>query len=350
MNGTIYDFSGLPRVAAPGADALMWPRERTRRWAPMSAPEHVGLITNPRSHRNHSAALAAASPRPGLIAAAPKSRAELRDVLARFAAERIDLLVIDGGDGTVRDVLTCAGDAWGAHWPRIAVLPSGKTNALAIDLGTARDWTLDQALAAARRGGITTRAPVEIERRDAAGGAVRGFLFGAGAFVGATALAQRTHRRGAFRGVAVGLALSWAVGQTLLGSSSSEWRRGERMRIRHHERSVPMHGAALASERAEYLFLASTLERLPLGIRPFGAERRGLKTLTIDAPPRRVLTALGPLLAGSEAAWLEHAGYRRIDAPSLDLDLDGEFILDGERFPAGRYRISEGVPLNFVTP
>ena len=34
----------------------------------------------------------------------------------------------------------------------------------------------------------------------------------------------------------------------------------------------------------------------------------------------------------------------------VDLDLDGEFILDGERFPSGRYRISEGVPLNFVTP
>ncbi|WP_176473057.1 diacylglycerol/lipid kinase family protein [Sphingomonas lenta] len=351
MNGTIYDFSGLPRVAALGPDALPWPpRERARRWAPASAPERVGLISNPRSHRNSTVALAGSDPRPGVVAAAPRTRAELRDVLTRFAEERIDLLVIDGGDGTVRDVLTCAGDVWGARWPRLAVLPSGKTNALAIDLGTPKEWTLDQALAAARDGGTTSRAPVVVERRDGADGAVRGFLFGAGAFVGATALAQRTHRAGAFNGVAVGLALSWAVAQTFFGSPSGEWRRGERMRVRHHERSAPMHDAALASDRASYLFLASTLERLPLGVRPFGSSRPGLKTLAIDAPPRRMLSAVGPLLGGSEAAWLERAGYHRVDAPSLDLDLDGEFILDGERFPAGRYRISEGVPLNFVTP
>jgi hypothetical protein len=349
VNGTIYDFSGLPRLAALGPDALAWPpRERVR--APAPAGSRVGLIRNPRSHRNASLTDADRHPRPGVVAAAPRSRAELRDVLGQFARSRIDLLVIDGGDGTVRDVLTCAEDVWGARWPRIAVLPSGKTNALAIDLGLPHDWTLDQALAAARDGRVASRAPVEIERRDGLGQPVRGFLVGAGGFVAATELAQRAHRAGAFNGVGVGLALSWAIAQTFFGPADGRWRRGERMRLRYHPRSVPMHAAPLAADRAHYLLLASTLERMPLGLKPFGKPRPGMKTLSIDAPPRRMLTAPATLLSGAEPAWLDRAGYHRVDAPSLDVDLEGSFILDGEVFPGGSYRISEGSPLSFVIP
>jgi hypothetical protein len=348
VNGTIYDFSALPRVATPSTDAPVRAPARVRA-ALAPAPERVGMITNPRSHRNKRG-LGAALPRADVTAVAPRSRAELRDVLARFAAERIDLLVIDGGDGTVRDVLTCAEDVWGAAWPRLAVLPAGKTNALALDLGVPDGWTLDQALAAARAGRSVTRSPIEIARRGEPGVIVRGFLFGSGAFVAATALAQRTHRAGAFNGVAVGMTLVGAIGQTFFGGADSEWRRGERMRVRHDPRSAPMHDAPLASDRRDYMLLASTLEHLPLGVRPFGKVRAGLKTLAIEAPPRRMAAAVPALLGGSEAAWLERAGYHRVDAPAIDLDLDGRFILDGEIFPAGSYRLVEAPPLSFVVP
>ena len=348
VNGTIYDFAGLPRVAAFGPDSRGRADAR-RESAAANVPARIGLISNPRSRRNKLAG-GVPAPRQGVMAAAPRSRAELRDVIARFAEQGVDLVIVDGGDGTVRDVLTCSGEVWGNRWPRFAVLPSGKTNALALDLGCPRDWTLDQILDAARRGNTRTRSPVAIERRDQPGGPVRGFLFGTGAFVAATALAQRTHKAGAFNGVAVGLALSWAVAQTVFGSAASSWRRGERLRLRHGDRSVAMHGADLAVDRNQYLMLASTLETLPLGIRPFGSARPGLKTLTIDAPPRRILAAVGPLLAGSEAAWLERVGFHRVDAPSADLDVPGGFILDGEVFPGGAYRLSEAVPISFVVP
>lgn len=348
MNGTIYDFAGLPRLAAIGPDIAIGGAGPGRARAPVRAPARIALISNPRSRRNKLNGLPA--PRPDVLAAAPRSRAELRDVLIRLAKEPIDLLVIDGGDGTVRDVLTLADAAWGAHAPRLAVLPSGKTNALAVDLGLPADWTLDQAIAAAEAGRTATRSPLSVERRDEPGAAVRGFLFGAGAFVAATELAQRTHRAGAFNGVAVGLALAGTVAQTLFGSVDGTWRRGERVGVRFHRRSVAMHGASVSYDRAQYLMLAMTLERMPLGLRVFGKVRPGLKTLSVDAPPRRMLAAVGPLLAGSEAAWLERAGYHRVDAPAFDLDLFGEFVLDGEAFPAGRYRVSEGPPLSFVIP
>ncbi|WP_375404258.1 diacylglycerol/lipid kinase family protein [uncultured Sphingomonas sp.] len=348
MNGTIYDFAGLPRVAHRGPGIWLRPDAR-RESVAAGPPTRVGLVSNPRSRRNKLAGGVPAA-RPNVLAAAPRSRAELRDVMLRFAQQGVDLVIVDGGDGTMRDVLTCSGEAWGNRWPRFAVLPSGKTNALALDLGCPRDWTLDAILDAARVGRTATRSPLAIERRDQPGGPVRGFLFGTGAFVAATALAQRTHRAGAFNGVAVGMALSWAVAQTAFGSASSVWRRGERLRLRHDDRSVGMHASDLTVDRNQYLLLASTLETLPLGIRPFGSARPGLKTLTIDAPPRRILTAVGPLLAGSEAAWLERAGFHRVDAPSADLDVEGGFILDGEVFPGGAYRLTEAAPISFVVP
>ena len=352
VNGTIYDFSGLPQTVAFATEVHGRGHVRRAGRAGRAAvePGRIGLVSNPRSHRNRTAALAGGSPRADGLAAAPRTRAALRDVLARFAAARVDLLVIDGGDGTVRDVLTCAGDLWGARWPRIAVLPSGKTNALAADLGVPRGWTLDDAIEAARVGRVATRAPVAVERRGGSGGVVRGFLFGAGAFVAATALAQRTHRAGAFNGVAVALALGGAIAQTLFGAVDGEWRRGGPMRLRYDPRSVAMHDAPLAADHDQYLLFASTLERLPLGIRPFGTVRPGLKTLSIDAPPRRLTAMLPALLTGSESVRLDRAGYRRVDTPTLDVDLTGEFILDGEVFPAGSYRINESVPLRFVVP
>src|SRR3546814_14166017 len=86
--------------------------------------------------------------------------------------------------------------------PRRAILPSGKTNALALDLGVPLDWAVADVVEAAVRGQFVRRAPIEIYRDGADQPDVRGFLFGAGAFVRATKVAQRTHRFGAFNGLA----------------------------------------------------------------------------------------------------------------------------------------------------
>ena len=302
----------------------------------------IGIVCNPKAHRNHGAEYQAGLPgAESVILAAPRTRAALGEVLADFAARRIDLLVIDGGDGTVRDVLTAAERAWGHAWPRIVVIPSGKTNALAIDLGLPKGWTLAQALDAVRSGRTQTRRPVEIERHDGRR-PLRGFLFGAGAFVDGTELAQHTHRAGAFNGVAVGLALGGAILQTMFGRATSAWRRGTSMRL-------TLAGGP-AEARPRYILLASTLGRLPLGVKPFGPAKRGLKLLSIDAPPRRLWVAAPALLAGSEAAWLENSGYHRLETAGFDVELERGFILDGELFPGGALSVRQGPKLSFVVP
>jgi len=350
VKSNIYDVLALPRLAWEpiGGATGGWIGTRAVRMGG-AVPGLVGLVRNPRSRLNqgHEAQV---SPGANVLVATPSTRAELRDVLAGFAARGIDLLVIDGGDGTIRDVLTCAEDVWGTYWPRVAILPSGKTNALGIDLGVPAGWTLDDTIAAAATGRVVKRSPIEMVPANGPGTTVRGFLLGAGGFVAATELAQHTHRFGAFNGLAVALAVAGAVGSTLFGSANNRWRRGSRMALRYTGDVAAMHGAETWSDAHRYMMLATTLERMPAGLKPFGQPRSGLKTLVVDAPPRRLGTTVPGLLAGSEGAWLEERGYHRVDADAVEITLEDGFILDGEIFPGGDYTMRRGTPLRFVVP
>src|SRR3546814_16233911 len=51
------------------------------------------------------------------------------------------IVVINGGDGTVQAALTelCSGGHFGGSPPPVAVLPNGKTNLIALDLGAEGD-------------------------------------------------------------------------------------------------------------------------------------------------------------------------------------------------------------------
>ena len=305
----------------------------------------TGLISNPRSHRNRARRAAPEAEFAGarVLYAVPRTHVALVEVLRVFAREQIELLIVDGGDGTLRDVLTSAIEAYGDDpLPPIAVVPSGKTNALAIDLGLADDWNVAAAIRAAALGRLAARSPVEITRDDAPRPAQRGFLFGAGGFVRATELAQRTHKAGAFHGMAVGLSLAWSILQTAFGSGSNPWRRGEEMTFQPEGEAAARH--------AFYIVLASTLERLPLRLKPFGAERAGMKLLVVDAPPRRVLLAAPLIVAGRMARWMRRGGYRQGSASAFTLEVERDIILDGEHYPGGRLTVRQGEPLRFVVP
>ncbi|MBM7406878.1 MULTISPECIES: diacylglycerol/lipid kinase family protein [Sphingomonas] len=305
----------------------------------------TGIISNSRSHRNRTRGAEAAvvpADTPNLLYRGPRTHPALAQALREFRDAGIELLVVDGGDGTVRDVLTCAQEIFGDALPRLAVVPSGKTNALALDLGIPNDWTVQDALEAGVHGGARARASVEILRGDASKPELCGFLFGAGAFVRATELAQRTHKAGAFNSFAVGISLFWGVAQTMFGGHANEWRAGEPMRLQL-DGGTPV-------DKTFYILFSSTLERLPLRLKPFGHERAGLKMLAVDAPPTRLSRAVPALLRGSEAAWLEQAGYRRHDVHSFTVTLEGGFILDGELYDGGTITVRQGRPLQFVTP
>jgi hypothetical protein len=299
----------------------------------------AGVIRNLKSHRNQAGP--PADPPPGVLEAVPEKPDDLYEALAWFAESGVDLVVIDGGDGTVRDVLTRAPKAYGDKLPTFGVIPNGKTNALALDLGVPLGTPVRALLAAARDPAKRkTRACLEVVRPGASEPEHRGFLFGMGAFVRGTELAQKTHGLGFFDNAAIVMTILGAAGRTLAGGPQDPWRRGEAARLTL--------GEAPPETRDWFLVLAATLKRFPLGLKPFGPPHEGLKVLAVEAPPLKLPKAVPALLAGSEAAWLEQAGYRRRDVPEIGLTFNGGFTLDGEIYPGGELIVRQGPDLEFV--
>jgi len=103
------------------------------------------------------------------------------------------------------------------------------------------------------------------------------------------------------------------------------------------------------------LLLASTHERLALGLTPWwGAGNGPLKTTVISRPARRLARALPGLLRGHPPAWANAAaGYESHPVTTLQLTSTGGYALDGEDYfpPAGsRIAISVGPEFEFLRP
>jgi diacylglycerol kinase (ATP) len=301
------------------------------------------VVRNPRSHANAKSGGGAPWP-DGVLWAEPATREALAQDLERFAAQGVDLLVVDGGDGTVRDVLSALPPAFVAAPPVLAVMPSGKTNILALDLGARPGWSLQDVLqrACATPTALKLRAPLEVTWPDGSHRPVRGFVFGLGAYLRATRMSKTVHRMGAFHGLSVAVTLAGGVVDSLFGESRAQWRHGVNLALSLDD------GPEVAGDR--FLVLASTLEKLPYGIAPFGTPRPGLKVLDVDAPPRHLYAAFVAVVAGRNPAWLDQQGYRRTDVERLKLVLDQPFVVDGEVFESGEVVVRRGEPLRFLTP
>lgn len=299
----------------------------------------IGVVRNPKSHGNQ--VHPPGPPPAGVRLVEPFGRDALRAALSDFAREGLDLLVIDGGDGTVRDVISLLPHTFGEDLPLLAVLPSGKTNVLAIDLGSPKGWRLEEALDAARKSDprVKSRPPLRISWSDGRP-CLQGFFFGVGAVVKATDLSQRVHKVGFFHNLAVAVTLITASLGAVFGGARDEWREGVRAQLALDGEAQP------GGER--FAVLATALKRLPFGLKPFGAPREGLKVLDVDAPPRKLLKALPLLLSGKAVPALEGMGYRRRDPREISLAGGAPFVLDGEVFEGGELTIGLGPSLRFL--
>lgn len=345
MATSIYEFAQLPKAPARDATACVNRRPRASGEAP-----RVGVIYNPRSHRNQGADLDSdASPKVHI--SVPGHRDALPEALSDFAANDIDLLVISGGDGTVRDVLTCGEAIFGEDWPAIAVLPKGKTNALTVDLGVPIDWNLKDAIEAFEAGDLKVRRPVEVsDLEKGASSRVLGFLLGAGAFTTAVKAGQSAHKLGAFNSAVVTVTAAWGIVQALFASRSNPWRRGARMGVTLGKAGTAMEHSGVGDPAFRQVLLATTLERLPANLKPFGRHRTGLRMVALDQIGRRTIALLPFAVTGKLQSGLRERGIHQLSVPEFTLEIDAPFIFDGEAFPAGRYRVGQGPALEFVTP
>jgi diacylglycerol kinase family enzyme len=151
----------------------------------------IGIVNNPRSRRNRrhpgiARRLRALLGGDGAVLDASTPE-ELARALEAFRAARIDLLGVNGGDGTTHYVLTALARAWpGEPLPRLALLRGGAMNTVAHGNGVhgRPERILREVLARRRHGEPLRTVERDLLRVRADGGEPRyGFIFGTGSVV-----------------------------------------------------------------------------------------------------------------------------------------------------------------------
>jgi len=259
----------------------------------------------------------------------PGSPEETATALGTLKAAGAEVVVVDGGDGTVRAVLSHLGRVFDAP-PPIAIMANGNSNLIARRLGGVGQGDGLARLAALTPAGAAAHlraAPVL--RIDFADGrpSERGFIAGWGAYAEGTRIATR--EIAARHGAQIVRAVAATLRRTLIGPEAGMLRRG-----------VPCDFRADGHEAVEgprFLGIATTLPGpLIAGLSPFWGDGSGaLRWLDISAPPRRLALAAPFVALGRPMGWMGRAGYRSGRTGRIDLVLTGDLVMDGEAVASG---------------
>ncbi len=314
----------------------------------------LGIVSNPASQRNRRGLdgfREAAAAFPDVRHEILGGMADLPAVLADFAADGIGLVAVNGGDGTVQAVMTeLIRRRPFPELPCLAVFPGGMTNMIADDVGLAGRprKALARLAACAASDGV---ADMTLTRRTVALTAapdrdpVYGMFFGAGAIYRAIEVCRRVVHPMRFEGAAAGLTMAGLLVRRAFGSG-----RGDEV-FRGDEISLRVDGGE-ARPGSRLMVLATTLDRLLLGSRPFWGEGGGgLRFTSVAYPPVRFARSLYRLLYGSAPRRLPEESYQSWNADQVELLLDCPFTLDGELFepePGQPVTLAAGPAIRFV--
>jgi len=295
----------------------------------------IGLLTNPRSggnRENRGKVEQVLARYPGTFELEASTPDQIADALVEFASREVALLAINGGDGTVQAVLTNLfrySDP--LNRPLLALLESGTSSMLARDAGLpgSADKALERLLHWAGGG---EGKPELLQRPILKVGQISdpcpffGMFFGAGAITqGIEVVHQRLNPKGVRGELMPGLVLTRMV-------LDIAFRRN---------RFVPPTPIGIGLDDGpiedddRLLVLASTLERLFLGLHPYwGREVAPLHFTAVAPSPRYLFRTLPSVLRGRRSSFATpENGYRSHNVHSLRLALTGKYTLDGELFP-----------------
>jgi Diacylglycerol kinase catalytic domain len=279
--------------------------------------------------------------------------AEVPEALAMIARVKPVVLVINGGDGTVQAALTEIHH--GAHFegaaPPIAVLPNGKTNLIALDLGAGGDPidALGEIVAIAERGvdpHVVARQLIALSDGRAARPVLGMFLGGAGLAEAILFCRHKIYPLGLPNWLSH-LIASVAVIVSVLVGAGARWNpvRPRPMRV-----SLQRDGIV---EGSFIVLMVTTLERLLLNFATPFADRSGpLKLMAIEQRRGTVFRALISALAGRlGSARFNGLHLRRGDEIRID-GARASVILDGELFEASDGRsivLTPTAPVSFLS-
>ena len=256
------------------------------------------------------------------------------DAIAELARNRVDLLIVNGGDGTLQHTLTEI-----LEWqpferlPLIAPVRGGRTNMTALDLGAHRNPVrgVAELLAAVKQGTLAERLvkrPVlRIEsrtRRDVQ----YGMFFGAGMIPRAIGLNHRLFPNGRNHSV-------FGPGLVTAGLTVRAVLDGKDGVLSPDKAQIYLDGE-MVPDGEFMLMIGSSLQRLFLRMNPFwGDESGGVRFTGIAHSAARKAISFPGILAGHPGATVKpEAGYTSRNAERAELQFNCGYTVDGEIFGA----------------
>ncbi|HWT41811.1 MAG: acylglycerol kinase family protein [Proteobacteria bacterium] len=300
----------------------------------------VALLSNPRSTGNRSLLPRVreyCAAHPDIFHYEVEDVDQIEKAIRTMAMVGPRVVVINGGDGTVQAALTeiYSGDHFGGSPPPVAVLPNGKTNLIALDLGAEGDpiKALQRVVELVESGRLEDHV---IERQLIAldsGGEERPVL---GMFLGGAYLADvmlycrnRIYPLGLPNGISHFLAAILGLFAIIFGVG------GGRLPPKPEPMTVSLIRQGEFKGKFS-LLIVTTLEKLLLSIRTSEAHgtNGNMKLLATD-------TSVGALFRMLGATWRGTLGQKQLDGVHFqqgdEIRIEGErsnVILDGEIFQA----------------
>ena len=314
----------------------------------------LGLISNPLSGGNRKGLhiiREVLAGRPQAYHFEASTPLEVGSALAELAERKVDVVAVNGGDGTIHAVLTeLFRQPSRGPVPVLALLRSGTASMIARDVGLSgsRRVALSRLLTWISTGcgsaAVVQRPILKVERAPDQEPLYGMFFGAAGICQGIRFCLDRVHAKGMSGQLAAGLTL----GRFLLAAACRDKSLLSPVLATVGLDSEP-------SEQREYLLiLISTLERLFLGLRPYwGTETAPLYYTALGARPGHLLRALPSLLRGRKGRFgtPEHDYFSR-KVREARLTLTGGFTLDGEVYTLDnrvtRITITEGGKASFL--
>jgi len=309
----------------------------------------LGIITNYQAGRNRKRperirALVRAS---GATAFDVTDLDSIRAATRQLAEEGVEILAVNGGDGTVHAVLTRLMRRQ-SRLPLIAVIPGGTTNLTANDLSRVKspEQAIENLVASAA---LRDEQMPRVQRRllEVTVGDAQpqyGLILGAGAVLrGMEHFRDNVGARG-FRGELAG---GFSLLRGLVGIA-----RGRTAWADNHLADILPDGEN-GWHKDRVLVMATTMNRFLLGFRPWwGRQEEPIHLTALRRKPDAMLRLTPSLLRGKTHRLMTPAhGYRSDNVSGFDLRSRTGFALDGELFPLASgevARIETTAPVSFL--
>lgn len=298
----------------------------------------IALLSNPKSTGNLAQLpriRAFCAEHPDIFHYEVEKANQVGTALETIARVRPKMLVINGGDGTVQAALTelYNGGHFGTEPPPVAVLPSGKTNLIALDLGSQGDpiVALEKLMAIAQADLSPHIVARELIALRCGAGEQRPVI---GMFLGGAGLAdtmlycrEKIYPLGLPNGVSHAITALALLAQLFLKLKASF--------LPPNPSPVAVSWRNSQSLSGRFSLLAvTTLDKLLLSGEINGRTRGALRLVAIEQRPGSLLRAFFATLAGK----LGHSKMQGVHFEESDeISIEGEsskVILDGETFRA----------------